>query len=243
MDLRVMTFNIRNGRANDGENSWPNRRHLTAQVIKKNDPDIIGLQEVYDFQLQYLLSQLPEYEFYSIGRDDGERDGEQCTILWKPDRLHLADSETFWLSDNPSEPGSATWGNRTTRICSMVTFKEGFTFLNTHLDHESSAARAKGIALILEKLPANPWIMVGDLNAEPDSEDLKSLTQSEVIRFHTASQPLGTFHNFTGKSDGEKIDHIFSSPEWSARAIQVDRTKDEGLYPSDHYPVTCQLKN
>ncbi|MEI8281703.1 MAG: hypothetical protein WCG75_04800 [Armatimonadota bacterium] len=34
MGIRVMSFNIRNGLADDGANSWVNRRELTAKVIR-----------------------------------------------------------------------------------------------------------------------------------------------------------------------------------------------------------------
>ena len=43
--LTAMSFNIRNGRANDGDNRWSNRRPLVAEVIRGYAPDVVGLQE------------------------------------------------------------------------------------------------------------------------------------------------------------------------------------------------------
>lgn len=86
MTFRVMTFNIRNGLADDGSNSWEFLRSLTAQVLRDSEADVIDLQENYEFQLDYLMSVLPEYSFYSIGREDGDTQGEQYTILCRQDK-------------------------------------------------------------------------------------------------------------------------------------------------------------
>ncbi len=85
--MTILTFNIRYGLAEDGEHSWPLRRHATAQVIREIDADIVCFQEDLDFQLQYLLGQLPDYAAYSVGRDDGDKEGEACTILWRKSRF------------------------------------------------------------------------------------------------------------------------------------------------------------
>ena len=44
-ELRVMSFNIRYGTANDGANRWPNRRELVFGVLREHDCDVVGLQE------------------------------------------------------------------------------------------------------------------------------------------------------------------------------------------------------
>ncbi|MHC4989970.1 MAG: endonuclease/exonuclease/phosphatase family protein, partial [Planctomycetota bacterium] len=65
IDLRVMTFNIRYGTADDGDNRWSNRRELVPAVIEAHEPDVVGLQEALHFQLQELLAALPQ--FGSVG--------------------------------------------------------------------------------------------------------------------------------------------------------------------------------
>src|SRR4051795_6558118 len=49
--LRVSTFNIRYGKAKDGENAWDKRRELFMRTVKNMDPDLLGMQEVLAFQL------------------------------------------------------------------------------------------------------------------------------------------------------------------------------------------------
>lgn len=235
--MTILTFNIRNGLASDGEHAWPNRRQFTAQVIREANADIVCLQEAYDFQLDYLLEQLPDYAAYSVGRDDGKSDGEACSILWRKSRFAPVDRGTFWLSDTPNEPGSRHWDNRITRICSWVDFGT-FALFNTHWDHESQSAREKSAHMIHRHLPLTPWIVAGDLNAEPDSPEVLALPGI----LHTAGLQVGTFHNFQGGTQGEKIDHIASSIDFRVSNIEVIQTNENGLFPSDHYPVLAQIE-
>ena len=49
--LRVASFNVRNGLALDGWNSWLPFRWLAAKtVVRHLDADLLGLQEAYAFQ-------------------------------------------------------------------------------------------------------------------------------------------------------------------------------------------------
>ena len=60
-DLRVMSFNIRNSFARDGENHWESRKDLVYSVIKDYAPDVLGLQEANSFQLKELSNEFPQY--------------------------------------------------------------------------------------------------------------------------------------------------------------------------------------
>ena len=239
--MKILTFNIRNGLANDGINSWEHRRGLTARTIREASADIIGLQEVYDFQLSYLLAELPDYQCYSVGREDGESQGEQSSILWRKDAFHRVQAGTFWLSETPDIPNSMSWGNRITRICSWVEFQEGFRFYNTHWDHESKNARIRSAELTLQVLPESRWILAGDFNAEPDSPELHILANTKTVDFVTRDNPIGTFHNFNGGNDGDLIDHIFVSKGITFGSAEVFTTRDGNLYGSDHYPVVLKV--
>ena len=47
--LNVMTLNLRFGRADDGLNSWENRKERYVSFFQEYRPDFIGIQEVNDF--------------------------------------------------------------------------------------------------------------------------------------------------------------------------------------------------
>ncbi|MEW6654464.1 MAG: hypothetical protein AB1394_13515, partial [Bacteroidota bacterium] len=81
-ELRVMSFNIRFGTANDGENSWQFRRYNLMETIKKFDPEILGIQEALSFQIDEILNRFPYFAILGVGRDDGRQAGEYSCILY-----------------------------------------------------------------------------------------------------------------------------------------------------------------
>ncbi len=82
---------------------------------------------------------------------------------------------------------------------------------------------------------------MGDFNAGESNPAITSINNSDLIHAYRALHPdealVGTFNAFTGKSDGEMIDHIFVSSGVKILDADIDRTNDNGRYPSDHYPV------
>ncbi len=171
--LTVMTFNIRYGTANDGENHWTRRRELLFEVLRTADADLIGLQEALRFQIDEILAAVPGYGVVGVGRDDGKAAGEMSAILFRTSRFHVAESGTFWFSDTPEAPGSKSWGNRITRIASWARFIDrdgrGFYHFNLHLDHESQPSREQSVQLLLQRIRSRsgrdePVIVTGDFN-------------------------------------------------------------------------------
>lgn len=186
--LKVMSFNIRYGLADDGEDRWEKRREMVFEVIRKQRPDLIGMQEALRFQIDEILKAVPGLDEVGVGRDDGKAKGEFSVILYRKDRFKLDEHGTFWLSDTPEVPGSRHWGNTIPRICTWGRFVEtkgdgsasanvsagpGFYMFNTHLDHQSQPAREKGLKLILERIAARahpePFVLTGDFNASEDN--------------------------------------------------------------------------
>ena len=101
--VRVMSFNIRYGTANDGENRWDLRKDFVVDTIKAFDPDLLGTQETLLFQRQYLEAKLDGYEAWGVGREDGNHAGEQTTLFYKKARFERLDAGHFWLSESPDE--------------------------------------------------------------------------------------------------------------------------------------------
>src|SRR5688572_11363060 len=73
--LKVMTYNIRYDNPGDGVNAWPNRIEKVTALIRKYNPDVIGVQEALHHQLQDLVRVLPDYSYLGAGRDDGKEKG------------------------------------------------------------------------------------------------------------------------------------------------------------------------
>ena len=57
--LRVMSFNVRYPARTDGPNRWEFRRDLLVETIREKSPDVMGTQELYYEQGQYIVEKLP----------------------------------------------------------------------------------------------------------------------------------------------------------------------------------------
>jgi len=258
-DVSVLCFNIRYGTANDGENSWPNRDHLVKQIIRNHDADVVGLQEALDFQLAAIIDACPEYAVIGVGRDDGKTRGEYSAILYRADRFAVDSSGTFWLSDTPEIVASTSWGNSITRICTWARLidrqsGEAFYVFNTHFDHRSQPSRERSSRLIAERIAdrahADPAVLMGDFNAGETNPAITILRDDAIgpglvhtfRAVHPDESEVGTFNSFRGESDGEMIDHIFVTSDVEILNADIDRTNDNGRYPSDHFPVWASLR-
>jgi endonuclease/exonuclease/phosphatase family metal-dependent hydrolase len=253
--LTVMTFNIRYGTAQDGENRWNARRDLLFDVIREQDPDVLGLQEALDFQIDEILAALPAYAVVGVGREDGRRAGEFAAILFRKDRLRVAESATFWFSDTPGVAGSRSWGNSVTRICTWARFIDregrGFWHYNVHLDHQSQPSRERSAALLRQRVdarsvPAEPAIVTGDFNVgerNPALEILRAAGFLDTFRVqHPDERRVGTYTGFKIDNDtGEKIDYILVQPGATVLRADIIRTARDGRYPSDHFPVVARV--
>ncbi len=64
--LKVMTYNIRYDNPGDGVNAWPNRIEKVSALIRKYNPDVIGVQEALHHQLLDLVRLLPDYSYLGL---------------------------------------------------------------------------------------------------------------------------------------------------------------------------------
>lgn len=262
LDINVMTFNIRNGRAEDGENHWRKRKHLVFGVIADQAADVIGIQEAFRFQLDELNKVLPEYSVIGEGRGGSLKD-EYSAILYRKDHFIVDESDTFWLSDTPAIP-SKHWGNDHLRICTwarLIDKHSGLAFYiyNTHLDNHSQLSREKSVHFIARVIQArsyqDPFILMGDFNAGEDNRVIAYLLANETGAedsaismvdsyrvIHPDTEQVGTFNDFVGSTDGDKIDYIFVELSVTIIDAAILKDNENGRYPSDHFPLTTHIK-
>jgi endonuclease/exonuclease/phosphatase family metal-dependent hydrolase len=259
--LKTMAFNIRYGKAPDGENAWPKRQELLFETIARYDPDLIGFQEVLADQRDALEARMPGHAFAGVAREDGKRQGEFACLAYRRDRFDLLATGDFWLSETPAVAGSKSWDSSLPRICTWVRLRDRKTgrellFANTHFDHRGVQARLESARLLATKLPqlaaGAPAILTGDLNLNEDSPAYAVLTRPERPRalrwidayrtVHPRRSPEeASFGGFKGTTKGSRIDFVFHTEHFRATAAEIDRFSREGRYPSDHYPVTAVL--
>jgi len=252
--LQVMSFNIRFGTADDGEDKWEFRKPRTLSALKSRKPDIIGLQEALDFQIEEVCAALPGYRSVGVGRDDGRSKGEFSAIVYDGARLRVKRADTFWLSETPSIPNSKHWGNGITRICSWAYFEDlqtgrHFYVFNTHLDHQSQPSREKGMELILRRIKErgtdDPVLITGDLNVGESNPVILKITESGFAdtfrKLHPDEKSVGTFTGF-GEAGADKIDYVFADSVWKVERAEIIRDKVDGRWLSDHFPVAAWLR-
>ncbi len=255
--LSAMTYNIRYATTNDGDNQWEKRKEFLTDQISFYAPDIFGIQEGLQHQVDYIDEQLTIYDFIGVGRDDGDKKGEYCAIFYNKEKLDLLGQSTFWLSTSP-EKISVGWDAAMERICTYGFFMEKetgamFWVFNTHFDHIGELAREKSSELIVQKIREInkdnlPVILMGDFNLNDQSKAIIYLSSSfNDSRNISLNSPFGPYGTFTGFKFHEpvkdRIDYIFCSKE----NIQVEKyavltDSKDSKYPSDHFPVFVEVK-
>ena len=243
MTLRVASFNLRLGVAFDGLNSWWPLRWLAATIVARDlDADVLGLQEAYGFQGRGLRRRLGGYGMTGEGRT-AKGGGEHCSVLFRKDRLRLLDSSTRWYGDEPFRPGSMLPRATHPRIATIVDLEldgRPFTFVDTHLDQRYEDNRTRSVEQLVGWLGDGPTIVVGDLNAKPDSEPLQLLADAGLRSALPADAP-GSNHDFGKREKPSRIDHILVSHHWAVHGAEVVTQKPFGRYPSDHWPIVADL--
>lgn len=256
---RVMTYNIRYDNPADGANAWPKRRTKVVALLRFYAPDLFGAQEVTAGQLADLKADLPQYRFIGVGRDDGKQGGEFSPLAIRKSRYEVLGYGTFWLSPTPSIP-SKGWDAMLPRIATWVQLKDRksgahILALNTHWDHKGETAREMSAREIRDFLQSHRkkcenLVMTGDLNAKQSASAYKALVVADPpdllntldISVTPPFGPPGTFNAFDiHHQESEAIDHIFVGKGVRVLRHGVLTQQDNGLLPSDHYPVLADL--
>jgi endonuclease/exonuclease/phosphatase family metal-dependent hydrolase len=248
--LRVMSFNVRYPAKGDGVNIWDARKDLLVETIRKHAPDLMGTQELFYEQGQYIAAQLPELAWFGLSRR-GNREDEHMGVFYRKDRLELSASGNFWLSETPDEPGSMSWGVSLPRLVTWGVFTDKRTgqpihFFNTHFPHrrEDGQARlecAKVLAGRLRALPLDATVVLsGDFNTDAGTEPHRLLTGILSDTWNAVGKPVGpkgTFHGFRGTPGDARIDWILYRGALKPLSSETITEHQGDRYPSDHFPV------
>ena len=249
--LKVMSYNIRLGSANDGTNSWALRYPATAEMIEDQMPDIFGVQEALASQIRFIEDNFVNYKSVGVGREDGKKDGEHMSIFWNKKTVSLLKWGTFWLSETPEKP-SMGWDaacKRTATWALMKCKKTGkkFYYVNTHLDHKGVEAQKNGLKLIVDRIDdinpeGYPMILTGDFNITPDNPNLVEL-DSKMQSVRKVAEKTDNHDTFNGWGKGKGvIDYIYAYgfsayPEYQT----VTKRYEDRKFISDHYPIFARL--
>lgn len=249
-ELKVMSYNIRLGSANDGTNSWAMRYAATGEMLEDQKPDVFGVQEALDYQVRY-IEEMCGYEYVGVGRENGKSEGEHMAIFWNKKTVSMLKWGTFWLSETPEKP-SMGWDAACRRTATWALMKDKktgkkFYFINTHLDHKGAEAQKNGLKLIVDRLSdinpdGYPMVLTGDFNITPDNKALTELDakMQSARKIAEKTDSLDTYNGW-GRGSGV-IDYIYVSGFSSCLEFQtVVKRYNDRKFVSDHYPVVARL--
>lgn len=257
--LSTMSFNIRVDNPVDGDYVWANRREAVVNMIKKERPMVMGLQEAQAHQITYLADNCPEYGWYGLGRLTGEvpprteeySAEESCAVFYRTDAVELLDKGTFWLAPDAPDTPVLGWDAGYIRSFTWVKFRHIptgrlFFFYNTHLDNEGSLARKQSLLLIVDKIKeinpeGLPAVLTADFNSDTGENIfvplLRVMHDARSLAVYGDTNP--TFNNFSDEAE-RTLDHIFFSNLIASRFNTL--TANYGVdYISDHYPVMARF--
>jgi len=261
-----MSFNIRLPNQEDGINYWDNRRPLVASTIRYHEADIIGVQEAFRRQLDEMVADMPEYDWFGVSRTDGSihpnPDSEFSAILYRKDRFVRLDGHTLWLSETPKVVGSKGWDAAFPRIVTWAKFKDLLTgklfyYFNTHFDHLGQQARTESAKLLLIKIKEiageTPVVLSGDFNSIETDVPYRILTgEGSPYKMNDALYtsllphhgPPGSFSgNFMLPGVGTyRIDFIFTHNNIVVLKHAILSDSWDGRLPSDHLPVLAEVR-
>jgi endonuclease/exonuclease/phosphatase family metal-dependent hydrolase len=257
-NFKVMSYNIRYPATEDYKsgNGWNDRKFGLVKMLHYHQPDVIGMQEVVYEQLEFLSENLNRYNWFGVGRDDGEKKGEFTPIFYDTTKFNFIEGKNFWLSETPVIP-SKGWDAALNRIVTMVMLefklsKKRFYVVNTHLDHKGEIAREKSAKLIIKEIiklnNKYPVILTGDFNTVPKSIPyniiVNILNDSYLITKTYPYGPDGTSSGFSVCQDIKlnRIDYIFVSSDIEVLSYANLTDSYNKNYYSDHLPVIVKIE-
>ena len=257
-NVKIVTLNVRIQTSTDtGDLKWEARRKPCVKAIKKNNPDVFGLQEAFYEHKSYIDKGLKGFQIVDSGEKPGDigEDGKfnQNPIFFKTERLELLDYGSFFLNENQT-PDKKGWDAAYVRNVNWVKLKikksgKIFFCFNTHLDDQGETAREESADLIVRKIKQIAGddavvFLFGDFNTTSSNKALSPIHEymKEAFLSVKKATKVLSFNNFGNKTNySSSIDHIF----WRGARIKgydVDDSHKYGVkYISDHYPVISEF--
>lgn len=245
MSLTVASFNIHHGVGLDGRLDLDR----TAEVIDRTGAAVVGLQEVdrhlslrsgWIDQAGWLAERLGMDVVYGANID---LDPDDPTDPDAPRRHYgnaLLSAHAIRSWHNVPLPGSDGAEPRGLLEAQVDVAGTTVTVGTTHLQNRSQSERFAQVERIVDvlvpvadRVPA-PTLLLGDMNATPESPEVRALT--EVLVDTWAAVGAGGGLTFDAATPHARIDYVLASPgvaPLSARVMPTDG--------SDHYPVVVEL--
>lgn len=243
MSFKVMTYNIQHGL--DYKKLINKERVINldriCEIIKKENPDIIGLNEVYNDiynietveQAKYIASKLG-YNYYHFGQSITIKNniGYGNAVISKYD---IKNFKIHKIEDPIIKDENVYYESRIIIECDIDINGELIKVLVTHigLAKKEQENGIKKIVNIIDNNKEKKIILMGDFNMEENDENIKVLLN--YIN-NTSSLINGNKLTFNSINPSVKIDYIFLK---NLEPLNCYIVNEIG---SDHLPIICIIK-
>lgn len=267
MTLKVLTLNLWND-----QGPYAKRKGRIREWVERLDPDVIGFQEALKGddidQVPEILEGLPyEVAFGAVNRWGDREFGNAVASRWP-----IADREIIHLPAGDREEGRCA-------VAVGITAPFGdLSFTSTHLNwklHDGHSREEQVVALVetvLRRRPRTgfPPIVVGDFNAEPDSDEIRYMSgfhsiDGTSVMFYDAWRVAGEGAKYADGSTWSnrnafasialeperRIDYIFAgypkrmTDDHGVGKLETCRVvcddEVDGIWPSDHFGLYAEL--
>ncbi len=265
MPLKLLTLNVWHD-----QGPWERRRARIRQWLDRLDPDVVALQEVLQGPGRDQLAEL-------LGDRGFHLAFAPATRFWRDPAIGFGNAvaSRFPIRDRAELRLPAADDDHERRVALSVTIETPWGLLGftcTHLNwklHHGWVRERQVVALAdfaRERRPALdlPPVIAGDLNAEPDSAEIRYLTGLQSLggrsvlfydawRFAGDGGPGHTWSNRNAYARAaiepdRRIDYVLAGYPQPSGVGRIDACRvvcddeQDGVWPTDHFGVYAEIR-
>jgi endonuclease/exonuclease/phosphatase family metal-dependent hydrolase len=246
--LKVMTLNINAYETKYGP--WDTRKRLIGDVLRQTEPDVVALQAVRlepgiendRHQARQLADAFPEYRHVAFQEAIKSSDGavEGPAILSKAEIVSV---DHLRLS---MQPGKEDPNRRILLNVLLDHNGQRIRLFNAQFSwvYDQTLLNASETLKYLDSY-SEPALLVGDLNATPESYPMVKIRSSEWTDVWGKLHPKDPGYTFESGKPEKRIDYIWANQALKDKieeiAIVADNQDAEGIRPSDHLGLLAIL--
>lgn len=245
MELTIINFNLQNKVKIKNYNGGKNAKQF-ANIINKQKPDIICLQELTNAYENKLKTFIPNYHFTGENRFNNKsiwhsHFGEKNVIITN---LKVIKTKTHSLSKKLNKIGKRSLLSIFPRIATVTIISkanQNFTVINTHLDHLTNISRKTQLIYLKQIIELNnnyPIILTGDFNLNTENENFQDFVKyMENQNCKLIPNKENTFKPSKKNHKLKTPDHIFIPKDFIIENIDII---DNNF--SDHKLIKVKIK-
>ena len=239
--MKIMSFNVKHIPFEDFFFIWKKRYKKLINLIKRENPDILGMQEITKSGKKYIEKKLTQYNVIGDSRHSAFLTDEYNPVLIKKE-YNIKSSKTYSLSENINKLGTKTKDDNYPRICVVVHINknsDNFLIVNTHIDNSSFENKNRLLEILKkiikdEKKDNEFIIMLGDYNMTMGNVNLYNFSKEYVSPFKDYKE--GTFPSSLNL---RALDHIFLDKRLNYSKDKIHKDSNDRGFLSDHNPISC----